>query len=283
MPGLNLAQSHGKIPTIGASIDPTAMYRSAHYLRSVVPVSETGLAADPAVRKLVTAHPALGTLAALEQRALLDSSRIRTAARQHAICQQHDRSNAVILMLEGHAKLSRLAADGREVFIDMAGPGDCVGDVSVMQKRPYDADLTALSPCRLLLIDARQFRQTFEHRPDSLLTMLRLAEERLQRIAAQLEDICTLTAAARLAKALLRLEASASFASTVGGTMQLSQYELGVMTGVCREVINKQLRVWKAAGWITLSHGIVTSIRRSALESAADRTGCGIEGRTASA
>jgi CRP/FNR family transcriptional regulator, cyclic AMP receptor protein len=281
MHGLNVAQSHGKMPVISANIDPTAMYRPAHYLRPVGPVREAGPAADLAVPKLVTAHPVLGTLADHEQRALLGLSRIRTVARQHAICQQQDPGNAVILMLAGHAKLSRTDAEGREVFFDIAGPGDCVGDVSVMQKRPYDADLTTLSPCRVLLIDARQFRQVFERRPDSLLAMLGLADERLQRIAAQLEEICTLTAAARLAKALLRLERSASFTSTGGGALQLSQHELGVMTGVCREVINKQLRVWKAAGWITLSHGMVTSIRRSALESAAGGTDCDIERRTA--
>ena len=65
--------------------------------------------------------------------------------------------------------------------------------------------------------------------------------------------------------------------------MQLSQRELGLMTGASREVVNKQLRVWKAAGSVTLSQGIVTSIRRSALESEVGDADCGIDRQPAQA
>jgi CRP-like cAMP-binding protein len=266
MSGLNAAHSiHGSTPALGANTGSKVIYRSAEFLRSVPPVGESGPSPDPAVRKLFAAHSVLGTLTDQEQRALLTWSRIHTATRQQTIFQQNDPSNAVILVLAGHVKLSRPAADGREVFLDIAGPGVCIGDVAVLQKQSHDADVIALSPCRLLLIDARQFRQIFERRTDALLAMLRLANERFQRVAEQLEDACVLSASSRLAKALLRLARLSSSAYNGGAVLPLSQRELGVMTGVSREAVNKQLRVWKAAGWIALTNGAVTSIRTAAL------------------
>ena len=39
---------------------------------------------------------------------------------------------------------------------------------------------------------------------------------------------------------------------------RLSQRELGAMTGLIRESINKHLKAWRAAGWVELSGGSVT-------------------------
>lgn len=261
MSDLNTTQHHDDLPAIGVNIDRSVLYPLAGFPRPVPSVGDIGAATDPAVRKAFAAHPVLRTLAEREQRALLTLSRIRTASPQDTICRRYDPSNAAILVLMGYVKLSRTAADGREVFFDIAGPGVCVGDVAVMQRRPHDADLIALSSCRLLFIDARQFRQTFERRESGLLAMLRLTDERLQRVAEQLEDTCTLAASSRLAKALLRLARCSQSPENGDVALRLSQRELAVMTGVCREVVNKQLRAWKAAGWLTLSNGVVTSIR----------------------
>ena len=39
---------------------------------------------------------------------------------------------------------------------------------------------------------------------------------------------------------------------------RLSQRELGAMTGLIRESINKHLKAWRSAGWLTLAGGTVT-------------------------
>jgi hypothetical protein len=39
---------------------------------------------------------------------------------------------------------------------------------------------------------------------------------------------------------------------------KLSQRELGAMTGLIRESINKHLNAWRAAGWVELEGGSVT-------------------------
>jgi CRP-like cAMP-binding protein len=73
-------------------------------------------------------------------------------------------------------------------------------------------------------------------------------------------DGLDLPAPARLAKALLQLAALHSRA--VGDGLQislaLSQRELGGMTGLIRESINKHLGLWRDAGWLSLTGRTIT-------------------------
>jgi CRP/FNR family transcriptional regulator, cyclic AMP receptor protein len=68
-------------------------------------------------------------------------------------------------------------------------------------------------------------------------------------------DVIDMPAAARIAKALLRLAALHS-KPVPGGLkieLALSQRELGGMTGSIREIINRHLRSWRDSGWLRLS------------------------------
>jgi len=78
----------------------------------------------------------------------------------------------------------------------------------------------------------------------------------------------SLPASVRLAKALLHLadlRARNADAETLID-FRLSQRELGAMTGLIRESVNKHLKAWRAAGWVTLAAGVVKLRDMHALE-----------------
>jgi len=229
--------------------------------------AETATDPDSTLRRLIAAHPALGTLPEHDRRALLGWCRFRNVKRQEVICRRGDPVSAVILVLEGYVKLSTSLADGDDVFLDIAAIGSCIGDLTALQRQPHDANCTALSQGRLLMVDARQFRHAFEQRPEGLLAIMRLVGERLLRTTEHLVDSRERTASIRLAKALLCLAGLPSIGprSAANLPLQLSQTELGVMTGVRREVVNRQLSAWRELGWIHMSGGTVRSVDAAAL------------------
>lgn len=268
MSGANaLKPDHGLLATNGCRSPRVVNWQAEERVASVVPAAVSGTGIDGAAHTLSAAHPTLGKLTEQSRRALLRWSRFRAVKRRETVWRQGDLAGAVILVVHGYLKRSTPLADGNDVLLGLIGPGDCAGERTVLLDQPHDANLTALSDCVLLTIDARQFRHAFGHEPEALLAIMRSTTEELQRTTQQLLDGRARTTAGRLAKVLLCLPRSPSPGS--GGTtrlcLRLSQSELGAMAGICREVVNRYLAIWRDAGWIELSDGRVASFNMAAI------------------
>jgi len=214
-------------------------------------------------------HDVLGLLNPQEQQTLLRWSVIRRLDRQEVLLRRDDPPRSVILVLAGYIKLSTTCPD-REVILDVAGPGDIIGDAEVLNNRELQADASTLTRCRILAIDARQFLQTVEHSPNGRAVIVKLMGGRLLRATDLVIDALGLAAPARLARVLLRLASLRSFAAEHGGSpLRISQSELGAMAGIARESVNKLLAGWRQNGWITLSNGCLVSVDVAALSEVA--------------
>jgi CRP-like cAMP-binding protein len=218
-------------------------------------------------RGLIAGYGVLGMLPERDLAELMHRSTIRVLRRRDILFRQGDPGSTVTLVLRGYVKLSKTLVDGRDVVLEIVGAGEALGEVAVLNKWAHEADATALSDCRLLSIDGRHFRRTFDSRPECLLTIMRLVSERLQRMTEQMVDALALSAQARLAKAIMLLARLRAANLGHGGKVRLtlSQTELGAMTGPTRESVNKNLGAWREAGWILLSDRSVTLIDVRAL------------------
>jgi CRP/FNR family cyclic AMP-dependent transcriptional regulator len=219
-------------------------------------------AANPVVIELIRRHPVLGTLTEQERHTLLSVAKLRSVKRRHPIWHQDANANTVILVLEGYVKAWAPFANGGEAMLEILGPGECAGEISVLHEMPRECNLTALSCCHLVVVQAWQFRQIFHRQPDALSAIIRMTAERLRQAREQSLDSRALTVRARLAKALLYLTRlpSSGVHDPACLPVRLSQSELGAMAGMCREIVNKCLGEWRDAGWLEMSGGTVISI-----------------------
>ncbi len=170
--------------------------------------------------------------------ALLDYAQARPLRARARLFAAGDPGSALYLVLNGWLKL---------------------GELAVLCDRPRAADAVALSACRVLAIDGRALVAALRAHPDALLAIVRLLGERLARTTAQLED-GLIPAEPRLARTLLRLAALDPRVTRAGAVIDLglSQSDLGELTGLARESINKLLRGWRDAGWIRVEGRIIT-------------------------
>ncbi len=228
------------------------------------------LAADwvDARDRLVAARGALGRLPERDLFNLMQRAAIRSFRARKSIYRAGDPGRTVIAVLEGHVKLSTTTEGGREVVMEIVPPGSCFGEYGVLNNWPRDADAVTLSRARLLIIDGRQFTQVMERSVEGAQAMMRLLSERLRHARQRVVDVTVLPAPARLAKALIDL-AELQCPVVLGGVrieLRLSQAELGGMTGLTRESINKNLAALRDAGLISLAGGSVTLIDIAALD-----------------
>ena len=92
--------------------------------------------------------------------------------------------------------------------------------------------------------------------------------KRLRHTNFLLEDIATLPAAPRLARALLRIGEVYGHTDDEGALhidMKLSQGNLGAHAGLMRENVNRQLKMWESEGLVRQEAGIITLTKPEAL------------------
>jgi CRP/FNR family cyclic AMP-dependent transcriptional regulator len=196
----------------------------------------------------------------------------RTLAPRARLFSTGDAGSALYVILSGWLKISREGPSGRDVVLEVAGAGSFTGELAVICGVPRAADATALTATRLLAIDGRALMTTLRQNPDAILELVRVLGERLARTTTQMEDTLFLPAEARLARALARLAALDPQPKGEQLTIDLglSQRELGEMTGLSRESINKQLSLWRDTGLVGLAGRTLTLIDGAALSEIAD-------------
>jgi CRP-like cAMP-binding protein len=227
----------------------------------------TAACRDSDILKLLREQGILRLLPERDLCALLRQSSVRPYTKNKVLFRTGDQGRSVVVVLQGYVKLSTTASNGREVVLEIAAPNALFGELAVLNGSPRQADATTLTGCRLLVIEGGLFRRALQTTPEAMLATLRLVAQRLSATTAREMDSVALPAAVRLAKALLRLAElhSQRVEDGVRIGFHLSQRELGAMTGLIRESINKHLKAWRAAGWIELSGGAVTLRNVSAL------------------
>jgi CRP-like cAMP-binding protein len=201
-------------------------------------------------------NPTLRALDRASLEGLLAYAQLRPVRARARLFTAGDAGTALYVVLSGWLKLSRTGPSGRDIVLELVGPGSLFGELAVLCDLPRAADAVALCACRVLAIDGRAVIAALRAHPDALLALVRLLGERLARTTAQMEDSVFLPAEARLARALLRLAALDPRPTRAGLLIDLglSQSDLGELTGLARESINKLLAGWRDQGAIAL-HG----------------------------
>ena len=212
------------------------------------------------VLELLSQHRILHHLQQSELQSLVRGALVQKYLDRDPIFAQGDEGQSVVAVVEGFVKLSSTTAAGREVVLEIAGPGSVFGELAVINGWPRSADAQALSTVRLLAIEGKAFMRALERAPSALMELTKLLSERLRRATEQITDAVDMPANARLAKALIQLAGLHSH-PVPGGLhidLNLSQRELGGMTGLTRESINKHLAAWRDTGWVRVAEdGIV--------------------------
>lgn len=183
----------------------------------------------------------------------------RHRARSVLFC-KGDPGSSMMVVRHGRVKVSTHSECGKELVIDLFGPGEVFGEIALLDGSSRTADAVTIDDCELLVLDRRDFIPFLLGHPDASVRMLEVLTCRLRRTTQLLEDVAFREGPARLARRFVRL-AEFSGRNVDDGIfvdMPLSQQQLGDMVGMTRESINKQLRQWRNQGLIMWSRGYYT-------------------------
>jgi CRP/FNR family transcriptional regulator len=159
------------------------------------------------------------------------------------------------VIIDGKVKLTRAAADGRENLLQVLGPGEMFGELSMFDPRPRTSSAVAVTDTRLGSLDHDFLRPWLTGRPDVALHLLQALAQRLRRANDVTADLVFTDVPGRVAKALLDLADRFGEPQDQGLQVHhdLTQEELAQLVGASRETVNKALADFAARGWLQLS------------------------------
>lgn len=161
------------------------------------------------------------------------------------------------IIQKGAIKIVLPSPLGDERIVAIFSTGDFFGEMALLDGMPRSADAVALKPSRLLLLNRKDFLRFLKTSDAAVEKILASLSMRLRKADDLLEETSFLNISARLARKLL--EIGETFGSRDGDTVEihlkLNQKELADMVGATRESINKELRVLRKSGLVSITEG----------------------------
>jgi CRP/FNR family cyclic AMP-dependent transcriptional regulator len=166
---------------------------------------------------------------------------------------QGDPGDHLIILLEGQARITMVASNGREITLDFADAGTVLGEIAVLDGGERTASVIAITEGRYLRLTRAAFEAFVERQVGMAWRLMRELARRLRQTNSMIESDRAYASGPRLARYLQRL----TFAGSTEGRLRLdlNQSDLGNFAGMSREHINRQLSAWADVGIIALEHG----------------------------
>lgn len=214
---------------------------------------------------LLTRHDFFRDLPATTIRRLSAHARVISFAAGARIFCKGDDGNGLMAVFSGHVRISVASEKDAELMLNLVGPGEVFGEISLLDGLPRTADATAMSRCRLLHLERRDFLAALLDEPSAALILLKVVSGRLRKTSQQLEQSSFGLMSSQLAQTLVSLAARTRAENASAATIRMSQKAIGNMIGLSRETTNRYLRAWHNAGVIALERGGLTILDSEAL------------------
>jgi CRP/FNR family transcriptional regulator len=191
------------------------------------------------------AIPLLASLRPDDRAALAPLCRLRGYGKGETIFREGDPGGSIHFVHAGRVKIVK-AAGGREIIIEILGPGEPVGTVAVFERKPFPASAITLEPSSILSIPEKEFFNLLENRPQMMRSLLAGLTFRLLMVNKRLADL-TGSAERRAARLFLTLGERLGVKSPEGLKipLTLSRQEIADLIGTTLETAIRLMSRWQ--------------------------------------
>jgi len=176
------------------------------------------------------------------------------------IYNQDQASTTVFLVIQGKVKVSRLAADGHQVVVDIYQPDEFFGE-SAFLNLPHRAEqASALEDARLMGWAAAEIEDIVMKRPRLAVALLQILTQRTIDFTHRIEGFSVDNIARRLARSLLRFSDRLGTLET-DGSVRMSPFThelLSQYVGTSREIVTHYMNQFRKKGYLRYSRKGIT-------------------------
>ncbi len=193
--------------------------------------------------------PLLAGLDTDELDVLASRAFVRRLARGQILFSEGEPSDHLFLVRSGRLRVVLASAHGEELVLSVCGPGESLGELSVLDREPRSATVDALEPSELIAIAGEDARTLLDTNPKALRAVAVALASGMRRLSGTAADLVFLDLPRRLAKLLLA-ESVVGADGKHESHLAMSQSGIAARLGVTRQSLNRALSELAHRGWI---------------------------------
>jgi CRP/FNR family transcriptional regulator len=203
-----------------------------------------------------------------DRRRLEEVALVKSWDKGETIFREGDASDFLLTVLTGRVKIVKLQPSGKEVILEIFGPGDPVGAVVAYEGRPFPASAIALERTTCLLVRRGPFFGLLERHPSLVRGLLLAFTRRIVELAQRIPEVAGARVETRLAHLFLKLadRVGRPRGALVFIPVVLSRQDLADLTGTTIETCIRVMSRWAKEGVVETEKDGFVLTDRAALE-----------------
>ena len=160
-----------------------------------------------------------------------------------------DMPGTMMYMIEtGSVRVISIGRTGQELTLNVLGPGEIFGELSILDGQQRSATAITLVPTVVWLLSQADLKEFMSKYPPVNQAMIQILVERVRATARRLEAMTFQDVLGRLAFELLSLadRSGQPYEQGIEITIPLTQVDLASMVGATRESVNKAVSVLRS-------------------------------------
>jgi len=187
--------------------------------------------------------------------------------RDQLIFVEGDEAEYVYIVVGGKVKIVKQAAGGKEMILEVFGPGDVFGGAALLLSR-HPATAVCMEPGALLCLPRLDYLALLKRFPLMAFQVIELLSQRLHEAHQAIRGLAAERVETRVARLLFKL-ADKTGVPSQGGirlALHLTRQDIADMVGCTLETAIRILSRWQKEGLIKTEGGVITILSRQELE-----------------
>lgn len=156
-----------------------------------------------------------------------------------------DEGKKLFVIHKGRVKISRLSPNGKEQVIRVLGPGEFMGELSLLSTMPLTDNAEVIENTTMCIIEGGKLRALMSKYPSIAFKVMEELSKRLEKAENLIEDINLNTVEQRLAQTLLKMSDKKGEVN-----LKMTKGDFASQIGMSQETLSRKLSSFQEQGLI---------------------------------
>ncbi len=167
-----------------------------------------------------------------------------------------DQTDSLYVILEGEVKCYCSDENGKEVILNILGPGEYFGELSLVDDEPRSASVMTLKPTKAMIISKQNFKQCLADNSELAFNLIRNLTRQVRGLTDSVKNLALMDVYGRVARTLLDLADDIDGKQVI--EQKLTHQDIANMVGASREMVSRILKDLSRGGYITTDKKSIT-------------------------